>query len=277
MNTLARISEILPNLKSAERRVADYVLREPDRVIEYPITELAEKTDVSEPTVVRLCQKIGLKGYMELKLNLASELPSPAYVHRTIGDESTPIQALDIMLDAHGEALRRARGLISTEDFETAVAWICEAERIDFYGFGGSGCVAADAHNKFFRLGMACNYYRDVHMQFISASLLDDKSLVAAISTNGSTRNIIETTKIARDAGARVIGIIGREESPLHAYCHLTFSLPCQEAAPAIQRLSTRLVQTALLDALYVSALLKSSKIRSNLEKVKQSLSQTTV
>lgn len=34
------------------------------------ITELAETAGTSEPTVVRLCRKIGLQGFMDLRLNL---------------------------------------------------------------------------------------------------------------------------------------------------------------------------------------------------------------
>lgn len=272
MNTTSRIRQLLPGLKTAESKVAEFILKDPSLVPELTITELAEKTGVSEPTVVRFCQKIGLKGYMELKLNLASELPAPAYVHDTIGDGDAPLQVLEKLFDANQEAFRNGKNLTGTRDFETAVEWLSQANRIEFYGFGGSGCVATDAQYRFFRLGVACNAYRDVHMQFESASLLDENSVVVAISTNGSTRNIIEAARIAKEAGARVIGLIGRDKSPLHQFCDIAFSLVCQEPAPVIQRFTTRLVQLALLDALFVSCLQSNSKIKDNLKKIRQSL-----
>ena len=64
---ISTIRNALDRLKRAERRVAECVLREPHRVIRYTITELAEKAETSEPTVVRFCRKIGLEGYMDLK------------------------------------------------------------------------------------------------------------------------------------------------------------------------------------------------------------------
>ena len=42
------------------------------------MTELAERTQTSESTVVRLCQKIGYKGYQEFKIMLARDLVGPA-------------------------------------------------------------------------------------------------------------------------------------------------------------------------------------------------------
>ena len=273
MTTLLRIKEYLPQLKRAERKVAECILKDPAAVIDYPITELAEKSGVSEPTIVRLCQKIGLKGYMELKLNLASELPDPNYVHHTITEKDSSARVMETMFEGHHGALKSLKHQIDVLSFEKAVDWLSVAKRIEFYGFGASGCVAADAQSKFFRLGLACNAYRDVHQQFWSASLLDADSVVIAISTNGATRNIIEASRLAAKAGARVIGIIGRDNSPLHRVCNLAFSVPCQEPAPAILRFSTRIVQLALLDALFVSTLLRNSKIKDNLETVRASLS----
>lgn len=273
MTTLLRIKETLPRLKTAERKVAEMILKDPAAVIDYVITELAEKCGVSDPTIVRFCQKIGLKGFMELKLNLASELPKPVHVHRSINEADSPARVMDAIFEGHQGALQSLKNQVDPETFEKAVDWLCEAKRIEFYGFGACGFVATDAQYRFCRLGVTCNAYLDVHQQFWSASLLDSQSVVIALSTNGATKNIIETSRLAAKAGARVIGIIGREASPLHSLCHMTFSLPCQEPAPAIMRLSTRIVQLTLLDALFVTTLLRNSKIKENLEKVRDSLS----
>ncbi len=273
MSILLRIKEQLPQLKTAERKVAEQILKDPAAIIDYVITELAEKCGVSDPTIVRFCQKIGLKGFMELKLNLAGELPKPVQVHRSVNEDDSPARIMDAIFDGHQGALQSLKNQVDTEMFEKAVDWLCNAKRIEFYGFGACGCVATDAQYRFCRLGVACNAFLDVHQQFWSASLLDSNSVVIALSTNGATKNIIETSRLASKAGARVIGIIGRNKSPLHPLCDMAFSLPCQEPAPAIMRFSTRIVQLALLDALFVTTLLRNSQIKENLERVRESLS----
>ncbi len=44
------------------------------------ITDLAELADTSEPTVIRFCRKLGLSGYMELRLSLANALPASKFI-----------------------------------------------------------------------------------------------------------------------------------------------------------------------------------------------------
>jgi len=102
---LSTIRNALDQLKRAEKRVADSVLREPHRVIRYTITELAEKADTSEPTVIRFCRKIGLKGYMDLRLNLARDLPSAQYIHETVGKQDSTVQVMEKIFAANQEAL----------------------------------------------------------------------------------------------------------------------------------------------------------------------------
>ena len=65
------------DLHAAERRVAGYVLAAPDKVIYQSISEVAENAGVSEPTVIRFCRALGLKGYHDLKIHLAQDLVFP--------------------------------------------------------------------------------------------------------------------------------------------------------------------------------------------------------
>ncbi|MDR7394478.1 MAG: MurR/RpiR family transcriptional regulator, partial [Armatimonadota bacterium] len=69
-----RLRELASSLAEAERRVADYVVREGRRVPALSITELAERCGVSEATVVRVCKRLGLRGYQELRIRLSAEL-----------------------------------------------------------------------------------------------------------------------------------------------------------------------------------------------------------
>ncbi|MBF0276909.1 MAG: MurR/RpiR family transcriptional regulator [SAR324 cluster bacterium] len=269
---LAVIRDIAPALKSAEGRVAETVLNVPEIVVESTITELAEMARVSEPTVVRFCKKVGLSGYMELRINLAKDLPPEKYRHRMVEEGDTSAQVLDKVFTAGQDAMRSSLSNIDTVMFQNAVEILANAERIDLYGLGGAGIVALDAHHKFFRLGIPCNTYRNAHMQFMSASLLDKKSVVVAISNNGSSKDINESVRIAKSFDATVIGIIGKKKSPLHRICDLTFSLPTQESA-WFATMSTRLVQIAILDSLFAAVVIrKYDDVKENLENVKRTL-----
>ena len=270
---ISTVRNSMHRLKRAEKMVAEVVIREPAEVIKYTITELAEKAGTSEPTIVRFCRKMGLKGYMELKLNLARSLPTAQYIHETISEQDSALQILGKIFSADLEALRDTMNKIDLQAFNDVVRALAAAKRIEFYGLGGSGIVAQDAYHKFFRLEIPCIAIVDPHLQVMSASLLSIGCVAVAISDSGSTKDIIESVQVAKGTGATVIGITGRAKSPLARLCDLHLSVHSQEAAVWLAPMSSRLAQVALLDVLFVSVATRNfGSAREKLEKVKRSL-----
>src|ERR1700691_6652600 len=93
--SFVRLQGAYSGLRAAEQRVADFILKHPDELIYLTVTELAERTNTSESTVVRLCQKIGYKGYQEFKIVLARDLVEPTsdiYAEVESGDDLTTIK-----------------------------------------------------------------------------------------------------------------------------------------------------------------------------------------
>ena len=69
-SVLARLGTLAPSLRESERKIADYILTHPDEITYMSITELAERTDTSEATVIRFAQRLGYSGYAALKIAL---------------------------------------------------------------------------------------------------------------------------------------------------------------------------------------------------------------
>ena len=153
--------------------------------------------------------KLLQKGYMDLRLSLASDLPSEQYIHEAVAEQDSPVQVMEKIFSANQEALGNTLNKIDINVFDQAVNILTHARRIEFYGSGGSGSVARDAHHKFFRLGVPCIAYEDSHMQVISAALLASDCVVIAISATGSSRDVIDSVQIAKKSGAQTIGITG--------------------------------------------------------------------
>ncbi len=272
-DTLALIRGSIDALRNSEKKVAKCVLGDPGAVITSSITELAEKSDTSEPTVIRFCRKLGLGGYMELRLNLARDLPSAQYIFENISAGDSLAGIAGKVLNAHREAISNTLNKLNLDDLDAAVSALKSARRIEFYGLGGSAIVARDAHHKFFRLGIPCAAHDDTHMQVMSASLLSSEDVVVVISHTGSTKDIIDSAKIASKAGAKVIGIIGSENAPLLKFCDIALSVHSQEAALRLAPMTSRLVQLAIVDVLFVAVAMKNiNGTKERLDRVKRSL-----
>ncbi len=272
-DTLALIRDSLDSLRNSEMKVAKCVLADPTAVVTSSITDLAERAGTSEPTVIRFCRKLGLGGYMELRLNLARDQPSSQYIFENICDDDSLAGIAGKVLNAHREAISNTLTRLNLDELEVAVKILKTARRIEFYGFGGSAVVARDAYHKFFRLGTPCAVQDDSHMQVMSAALLGEGDVVVVFSHTGSTKDIIDSARIARKAGAKVIGIIGSENSPLLKECDISLSVYSQEAALRLAPMTSRLVQLAIVDVLFVAVAMKNyDSIKDRLDRVKRSL-----
>ena len=68
-----KILNMMQSLSKSEQAVATYITQHPEEVVYLSVAALAENSGVSDPTVVRACQKLGFTGYQDLKVTLAQE------------------------------------------------------------------------------------------------------------------------------------------------------------------------------------------------------------
>ena len=273
VDIFSSIRSSISNLRNSEKKVAECVLKNPDLAMRCTITDLAEMAAVSEPTVIRFCRNLGLSGYMELRLSLANALPSSKYIVENISDQDKFPDIFNKLFNSAKEAFNNTMNNLDLEILELAANALADADRIEFYGVGGSGVVARDAHHKFFRIGVPCIAYDDPHMQVMSAALLTDKDAVVAISHTGSTKDILESVKVAKKSDAAVIGITGSKRTPLAKYCDYVISVNSQEVALRLAPMTSRLVQLAIIDVLFVSIAMRNfNEIKKNLDRVKLTL-----
>ncbi|MCH4284914.1 MULTISPECIES: MurR/RpiR family transcriptional regulator [Bacillota] len=145
-----------------EQRVADEILKDPKATLNLTIEDLAKKAYTSTATIVRLCKKLGMSGYGEFKIKLATEINT--FVLQTerimqempIRKEETPQDILQIMVNLHYQALTDAFHSMDIEAMNKAVDLLENADIITLYGREESLLIAEDLHLKFKRIGMPC-------------------------------------------------------------------------------------------------------------------------
>ncbi len=162
MNLLQHIAQSRHLLRKSELKVADHVLLDPAAVMHSSMADLAHNVGISEPTIVRFCRAIGCSGFQDLKLKLAQSLAAGASfgqfaIHE---DDSVADYSLKIF-DTTLHTLMEVREHLDPQALQQAVSAMAQAQRVEFYGFGASGAVAADAQHKFFRLLLSAAAYSD--------------------------------------------------------------------------------------------------------------------
>jgi RpiR family carbohydrate utilization transcriptional regulator len=207
---LDRIKASIPALPPAEQRVAKLVLADPRNFALLPVGELAERSHVSKPTVVRFCRSVGYDGLADFKRKLAGSVNEGVpFVHRAVDEDDKTGDIVVKVIDNAVSALLKYRNDAASHAFERAISALADAgaagKRIEFYGVGNSGIVAQDAQHKFFRLGVHSTAVSDGHVQVMSATMLTSGDCAVIISNSGQSRDLLDAAEIARKKGATLI------------------------------------------------------------------------
>ena len=251
--SFVRLQGAYPGLRAAEQRVADFILAHPDELIYLTVTELAERTNTSESTVVRLCQKIGYKGYQEFKIVLARDLVEPAteiYAAIEPGDDLSTVKSK--VFQANAQALRDTIEVLEDEQLERAVHALASANRIEIYGVGGSGPLALDAYHKFLKVGLQAIALSDGDLMAMSSSLLSPGDVALGISHTGASRDVTDALGRAKANGATTIGITHRPTSPITKVSEIQLFTAAKQTAFRSDASSSRIAQLTIIDTLYV-------------------------
>ncbi len=253
------ISKIISSdkmLTKAERKVATFVLQSPHEVLYLSITDLAEQCGVGDTTVFRFCKTLKLDGYQDFKMMLAQSISSnESSSNLTLSDEINIADSTDEvcrkLLNTDITALNQTFEMLNIDDINNAVTLISEARLIYFFGAGASSIMALEACNKFGRIMPNVISTQELHSQAMSSSLLGENDLVIAFSYSGSTKDIIDNVKRAKQNKAKTICITKFAESPLTAYADIVLLCGANEGPFQGGALSSRVAQLYLLDVLY--------------------------
>src|SRR5881394_951388 len=71
---LVYLQGILPSLNRTERLIAEYILKDPERILSSSIAEIRNGSGASVGSIVGFCRSLGLKGFANFKIALAREL-----------------------------------------------------------------------------------------------------------------------------------------------------------------------------------------------------------
>jgi RpiR family carbohydrate utilization transcriptional regulator len=280
---LDRIRASIPALPPAEQRVAKLLLADPRSFATLPVTELADRSHVSKPTVVRFCRSVGYDGLADFKLKLAGSVNEGVpFVHRSVDDDDKAGDIVVKVVDNAVAAMLRYRNAAAAPAMERAIAALAEAcragRRIEFYGVGNSGIVAQDAQHKFFRLGVSAHAVSDGHVQVMSATMLAPGDCAVVISNSGRSKDLLDVAEIARKRGATVILITASgsllAQEARHGASHILLAADHPEDADRYSPMVSRLLHLLIVDILTTGVALRlgSAQLRPMLASIKKNL-----
>lgn len=247
-----KIRSLIPELSKSEALVAEYIANCPDEVINLSVSALADCCGVSEPTVIRACRNIGFSGYQAMKIALIQSASAPIqFDGEEVTADDNMSSAIQKVFGAASDAITLTRDSLDPAVMEKAADVLVKARRVYIFGVGGSAAVATDVQHKFLRLGLDAQALSDLNLQTITATFAGKEDVVFAISHSGSSKAVVDNTKLAKSNGATIISLSSMGKSPLTELADISLYTAANETRYRIVAISSRIAELTIIDTLY--------------------------
>lgn len=253
---LTKIELALSQLSAAERRIGEYIIQQPDAIPHMTTKELSEKSGVSEATIIRFCKSIGMGSFKSFKLALMKDLAlndTNLTDFSVLQQKDSPYDLFHKVIHVNKSAIESCADSMDRKELMKAVEALKAAQKIVFFGVGGSSTAAVDAQYKFMRLGYQSITSLDFHYMLSLIPHLTENDVFVAISTSGQTKDVLELARFAKKRGAKVIAITNLNKSPLYKEADIRLCTPNVEQDFRIGSTSSRMTQLTVVDTLYMS------------------------
>src|SRR5690606_7049317 len=162
---LTMLTEMLPSLPPSERKIAAFIIEQPEEAIKLTAQELGRRSDTSGAAVIRLCKSLDLKGFQDLKFRIAGDLQKTTNEgFRDIRPDEGLQSIIEKMTTNSIQTIKETAELLQIDELEKAVQLLLNAKKIHFIGVGASGIIAKDAQQKFLRINKTVHAFSDIHM-----------------------------------------------------------------------------------------------------------------
>lgn len=205
------------SVSKADSLIADYIIENPDCLLDATAYSLAEASGTSPATVIRFCRKLGFSGFSDLKSKASNYLVDNAQdMSLRRGDDvgivkSKVINYTKMIMDQLEQSL-------DNDALAKAADLIANAKRVLIVSEGGSGTISRAAYDIFLKLAIPCTCVEDIMFQMMELSMMDKEDVVFIIVNSGRTWNVLENAAYARECGLKTIGMVGMKDTPLSKY-----------------------------------------------------------
>ncbi|KAF1297842.1 RpiR family transcriptional regulator [Enterococcus sp. JM4C] len=206
MSILEDIQNKFPSFSEKEKKLATYLLKNSNTMMNINISTLAKETGTSPATITRFAKKLNQKSFVDLKIQLGSLQTTQRQNKMELNNE---------VYDYYSRVIENTEKLTNQESLKEIVQLIMTTPRIFIFGVGSSGLTALELTQRLLRMGLNVISTTDSHMMLITSSMAKEGDLVIGISTSGETKEVNDSLRNAKQNEARIISITCFPESTL--------------------------------------------------------------
>jgi DNA-binding MurR/RpiR family transcriptional regulator len=256
MSALVKIRSERDQMSAIERRIADFVLENAQLLRDYSSQQLANALGISQSSVVKFCQKLGFKGYPDLKYSISEALLRAENGNATVAAEAAPQDRKSTLASTlwrrKSEAEEATRLINPRETIEDAADAIAAAGKVFIIGLGEDDIHARAFGLKLSLLGIATVHNFDPAHMTASLSSAGPGDVLLVFSEHGKQPALCQVCRYFRDQRGKVITVTRHTSNALRANADLALLVSAHDERAHIEPLLYHSALQHLLDGLFV-------------------------
>mgnify|MGYP003635118118 CR=1 FL=1 len=221
MSCLAIIRSARDEMSANEKKLADFILENPSLIRDYSSQQIAGSVGVSQSSVVKFSQKMGYKGFTDLKLaiheSVVKQESNVAVLNGRHTSRGCGESLKDRLYQAKNDAISGATDLNDDDSLRLAARAIESAARVQLVSSGNAFGVVRDCALKLAGIGKPVIAEPDAEVQSLSVATLTRGDCLILISSTGQSSQLSKLAKQGRKAGATIISVTNQSANPVAA------------------------------------------------------------
>lgn len=178
-------------LSKNERILANYILKHPEDVLKMSSKDFGKECFVSTATVYRLCDKLGLSGFSDLKIKITSSLDDYRKSNEDfnfdfpVNQFQTHYEIIQKIKEDYEQTLNLTANLFSLDQLRLIASAMEKAQIIDVYTSAGNINFALNFQFQMQEIGKQVNVPIDEYQQRLIAASSDENHLAIIITFGG--------------------------------------------------------------------------------------------
>lgn len=208
-----------------EQNIINYILDNPFVVFNANAVELAELTYSSPATVVRLCKKLGAKGYPDFRLKYIESFQYKnkivSNLHEKMLIKNSPVSEISNLVQSiYIHMLNETKKMQSLSNLNKIKSMIRKAKRVDIYGEHLNYHIAHSLSAKFAILGITSVAHSGVNTKYLGHSVDHESTLSFVISYTGNNKSMLKIASTLSDFGLTTIAVTSEKDDSLSSLCN---------------------------------------------------------
>jgi DNA-binding MurR/RpiR family transcriptional regulator len=256
MPPLLKIRSERDQMSAIERRIADFLLENAHLLRDYSSQQVADALRISQSSVVKFSQKLGFKGYPDLKYSVGEAVArsnggEPAGAVRSKKNAPEALRA-ETLWHGKARAEEETRVINAQDKLEAIASLIDKAGKVFLIGLGEDGIAAQSFAVKLAMLGVLTVYHSDPVLMSSSLSASSKGDVLMVFSEHGQQPALHQVSRQFHERHGKVVSVTRHTANPLRAHADLPLLISAHDDRSHIEPLLYRSALQHLLDSIFV-------------------------